>query len=116
MYMGYATLGIASPIYVFNSPSEFTVIKRLMIMDSVGIMLNATMVDIMIAFPRKLSIPSAYPIIALIVVASRTKMIVTTTEFLKNLKKKRLTTAMTRKPIPKIMTTTTKKTIDKEKI
>ncbi len=43
-------------------------------------------------------------------------MIVTTTEFLKNLKKKRLTTAMTRKPIPKIMTTTTKKTIDKEKI
>jgi multiple sugar transport system permease protein len=62
MYMGYATLGMASPIYVFNIPSEFTVIKRLMIMDSVGIMLNATMVDIMIAFPRKLSIPSvAYP-------------------------------------------------------
>ena len=43
---------------IFNIPSEFTVIKRLMIMDSVGIMLNATMVDIMIAFPRKLSIPS----------------------------------------------------------
>lgn len=91
MYMGYATLGMASPIYVFNIPSEFTVIKRLMIMDSVGIMLNATMVDIMIAFPRKLSIPSAYPIIALIVVASRTKMIVTTTEFLKNLKKSAFT-------------------------
>lgn len=35
-------------------------------MDSVGIRLNATMVDIMIAFPRKLSIPSANPIIALI--------------------------------------------------
>lgn len=35
---------------------------------------------------------------------------------LEELEEKRLTTAMTRKPIPKIMTTTTKKTIDKEKI
>ena len=40
----------------------------------------------------------------------------TETSFLKSLKKKRLTTAMTRKPIPKIMTTTTKRTINKEKI
>ena len=40
----------------------------------------------------------------------------TETLFLKSLKKKRLTTAMTRKPIPKIMTTTTKRTINKEKI